>query len=151
MLGAYPRRPPATTQSCRATDHGPTRTRAGHYGTRISRVICAANECERVSTTRGYCNIHYQRWLRHGDANAARPVGDAHHAWKGDDAGYAAIHHRLKITRGRAADHLCPCGKQAYEWAFDEPVGYSTDLDRYTALCHSCHKLLDNRSELCEN
>ena len=61
---------------------------------------------------------------------------------------------RLRDDRGPAAAYACAhgCGRGADQWAYDHScpnerqsdVGpFSTDLDRYMPLCHSCHKLFD--------
>jgi hypothetical protein len=61
------------------------------------------------------------------------------------------VHTRLTRYRGRAADHLCVCGKQAHDWALigegeliDPKNGsYTTDLDRYEPRCRACHHRMD--------
>lgn len=68
---------------------------------------------------------------------------------------YSAVHYALKTTRGPAKQSQCPCGKPAEHWAyqhtgvklFDEKIGrwYSEDLNDYTAMCRSCHTLLDHQ------
>ena len=30
--------------------------------------LCAVDDCEKVARTRGWCTMHYARWLHHGDA-----------------------------------------------------------------------------------
>jgi hypothetical protein len=72
-------------------------------------------------------------------------TGESHPNWTGDAASYAAVHFRLDRVHGKARDYRCGCGAQAAEWAFDEPVGFSTDLSRYTAMCSSCHKRHDRK------
>lgn len=69
---------------------------------------------------------------------------------------YAQVHHTLRIQRGRAAEHRCPCGAQAEEWSYDHTdtneitgvhcasvVVWSLDLTRYQPLCITCHRLRD--------
>lgn len=78
---------------------------------------------------------------------------------------YSAVHERLRKARGSARDYVCPCGAPAAEWAYDHTdprpllqwmalanfgrgelagaVAYSTDLDRFVALCRRCHTRLD--------
>lgn len=70
-----------------------------------------------------------------------------------EEIGYSGAHYRVRSTRGRAALHVCPCGKPAAQWAYDnadpaervDPRGcrYSLDPARYFPLCASCHKLFD--------
>lgn len=35
---------------------------------------CAVNSCEIEATTRGWCNVHYQRWYRLGNPSAGGPL-----------------------------------------------------------------------------
>jgi hypothetical protein len=44
----------------------------GAVGTRGG-VECSVDGCDRLSTGRGMCNSHYQRWYSHGDPSAGRP------------------------------------------------------------------------------
>lgn len=74
--------------------------------------------------------------------------------WRGDKAGYDAIHRRLGKVHGLCVDG---CGRVATEWSFhprdtttlliDTRTGvpriYSTDLTVYFPRCHQCHCRLD--------
>lgn len=69
------------------------------------------------------------------------------------DSLYRFTHRRLKLLRGSAVEHTCPCGELAGEWAYDHDDPYelhtrrgspfSLDLGRYVAMCHPCHMRLD--------
>jgi hypothetical protein len=119
---------------------------------------CAVDGCERKSRCRGWCNMHHQRWMTHGDPLVVKesPRGPSHGRWKGDDAGYAAIHLRLKTSRTLTA--CAVCGASATQWAYDHAdpdeqydktgkylVAYSTDPSHYFPVCASCHKRFDLR------
>lgn len=121
---------------------------------------CSIADCDRPHSGLGYCHLHWQRLKRYGDplhvpAWKPRPLalGPESPKWKGDDAGYPAIHCRVKRERGRASSHVCEhCGKPAKHWAYDHqdpeerssPEGpYSLDPARYVPLCVGCHNRLD--------
>lgn len=73
---------------------------------------------------------------------------------------YTAAHKRLRRDQGLASRHVCPCGAQAAEWAYDHadpdeltgPVyagskvwaAYSLDPDHYVAMCVLCHRRMDS-------
>lgn len=69
--------------------------------------------------------------------------GPKNHAWKGDDAGYAAAH--LRVASARGAPSLCEsCGTTSaakFEWA-NLTKNY-TDPNDYVRLCVSCHHQMD--------
>lgn len=65
------------------------------------------------------------------------------------------VHERLRARYGPARDHLCPCGKQAEEWAYQHTaetelspgnMPYSESDDDYLPMCRSCHRRLDRES-----
>lgn len=70
---------------------------------------------------------------------------------------YQGAHWRVRRDRGSAKDYICACGAPATDWAYqhDDPderistsarhngVHYSIHPEHYTAMCHSCHVLLD--------
>ena len=73
---------------------------------------------------------------------------------------YSGAHRRIVSARGKAAEHTCPCGAQAQQWAYNhsdpdertETVAvkgstslraYSLDPQRYNAMCKPCHVRLD--------
>lgn len=76
-----------------------------------------------------------------------------------EHAGYRGAHGRVRYDRGRAAEHTCPCGSPAQEWALDPSTPldqllvqrggkddgklYSLSSDAYVAMCQSCHRALD--------
>ena len=126
---------------------------------------CTVEGCDGPDEEAGMCSKHAARVRRHGDpltviahAERALPKGDAHHAWKGVDAGYGAAHDRVRRARGSASLHRCiDCGDQAAHWSYDHadpnenlahghsahPVAYSTDPAHYDPRCVRCHKAFD--------
>lgn len=87
---------------------------------------------------------------RHGIAR--RPAiprnqrGPANAGWKGDAAGYKALHLRVDAARGKPRACEC-CGltdpKARYEWA--NLTGRYEDTADYQRLCVPCHRTLDAR------
>ena len=90
-----------------------------------------------------------------GEANSGERAG----TWKGDDAGYVAIHERARKTIARQCLH---CGSEHRIQASlrrdaigpikvavmhisgkDREIRYSTNTDDYMALCIKCHKKYD--------
>lgn len=97
--------------------------------------VCSIQECDRAMQARGWCRVHYRRWIRHGDPtftkwdpdwrfkNQTAPQGDCI-VWTGylSDKGYAIIRnggkpqlaHRFSYERhtgpipsGMQVDHTC--------------------------------------------
>ena len=71
--------------------------------------------------------------------------GWRNHMWRGDDAGYQAMHRRVAQQRG--AESLCAvCGATSatatYEWA--NLTGNYGDINDYERMCRSCHRRYDN-------
>jgi len=126
------------------------------YGTQT----CSIDGCARPHRAKGLCSSHYSRQLRGKDLSTPigprhnNPPGSLHPRWLGDAVRYLGAHSRMRRRRGRAAQQPCAhCGGPAKDWAYDHtdpspligPRGrpYSTDMNRYIALCVSCHKLFD--------
>ena len=119
--------------------------------------LCSLPGCDRPTHARGLCGTHYDRALATGSTDdPVHKTGPEHAAWRGDDAGYAAVHQRLKRIRGKASDHECECGSPAKHWAYDHTcpnekwatrrgreVPYSTDLNHYQPMCLPCHVAID--------
>lgn len=132
----------------------------------VPTAVCTFEGCEKPHVSRGWCKTHYSRWELWGDPalSKKRPVppprrGSDNPTWKGEEAGYHAVHKRLQSHRGRASDYACQCGDQAAQWAYDhtdpdekqgadDPGPYSHDLDRYIPMCHSCHVRVDQNRKL---
>jgi hypothetical protein len=61
-------------------------------------------------------------------------------AWKGNEAGYDALHYRLRAERGRP-QRCDVCGTEdtskTYDWA--NMTGHYDDPDDYKRMCRSCH------------
>lgn len=126
---------------------------------------CREPECGNPigkSGARGWCYKHYVRWKVHGDPQKLGYHGNgvegaAHHNWKGDQAGYAAIHDRIRRLRGTASNHRCvDCDCPAMDWSYTyqdpneliaqwcgRPTPYSADPAFYVPRCKSCHKIHD--------
>lgn len=111
---------------------------------------CRASNCTKSAEIRGFCEAHNRRYLRYGDPDIV-----VYSRWRGADAGYGAVHDRLRRVRGLAETLPCKrCDNMANEWVYDhsdpavmyEPkigMPYSTNLDRYIPLCRWCHRSLD--------
>lgn len=72
--------------------------------------------------------------------------GPNNSSWKGDMAGYAALHLRVEAQRG--APSLCEvCGTTSakkFEWA--NLTGRYEDVSDYRRMCSSCHAKFDHKS-----
>jgi hypothetical protein len=70
--------------------------------------------------------------------------GDDNDSWKGNEAGYAAMHKRIEALNGRPrkCEH---CGttdlRKSYDWA--NLTGRYEDPQDYRRLCRSCHFKMD--------
>jgi hypothetical protein len=95
--------------------------------------------------------VVWKLMLRHGiKARVAAKRdqrGPKNHAWKGERAGYSAMHLRVIAERGQPA--LCEdCGvteAPRFEWA--NLTGNYGDVSDYKRLCCSCHHKLDHHVE----
>lgn len=68
--------------------------------------------------------------------------GDKNSSWKGDDAGYQALHLRVAAERGKP--NLCSqCGatRGRFEWA--NLTGNYADIEDYARMCVFCHRAFD--------
>lgn len=126
---------------------------------------CSIESCSRTAKypSTGWCQTHYHRWWRTGDPLGVKQErgasGTDNVNWKGDDVKYRQMHNRIKNSKGDAAQHDCvTCGKPANNWAYDHTdpdekthrqpnwrnaISFSTDIDHYQPMCHSCHVKLD--------
>jgi len=59
---------------------------------------------------------------------------------------YVQAHRAVYRARGKAAEHQCPCGKQAQHWA--NITGAYEDINDYEALCVSCHRIRDRHDSV---
>lgn len=71
-------------------------------------------------------------------------IGERNDSWKGDAAGYAALHLRVQAARGKPANcERCGLDDPAarYEWA--NLTGRYEDVNDYQRMCISCHRSYD--------
>lgn len=52
--------------------------------------MCSIDDCERQCYSRGWCNLHYQRWRKHGDPLGSAPKGPSDCAVDGCDRPHEA-------------------------------------------------------------
>lgn len=69
---------------------------------------------------------------------------DTHHQWKGNRAGYVAVHTRLNRRFGKPK--MCSaCGtedpRKVYDWA--NQTGNYDDINDYKRMCRKCHGMYD--------
>lgn len=74
--------------------------------------------------------------------------GEKNHMWKGNEATYAAYHHRIESLKGKPKQ--CEeCGTTdpalTYDWA--NLTGNYSDSNDYRRMCRSCHWKFDSRIE----
>jgi hypothetical protein len=71
--------------------------------------------------------------------------GEANHMWKGDLAGYQALHLRVDAARGKPmrCDWCESEGEPRYEWA--NLTGDYTDIWDFVRLCIACHRKYDSK------
>jgi hypothetical protein len=73
-----------------------------------------------------------------------RKAGPNNPAWKGDDAGYLAMHERVYRARGSASVYPCEhCGdaERKHHWA--SVSGNYADVNDFIPLCVPCHSTFD--------
>ncbi len=122
---------------------------------------CAVDGCETMqSGANPYCLKHATRMRRHGDPERVIPPeektilrGAQNPMWSGANATYAAVHQRLRRTRGLASEYKCDtCDSNAAQWSYDHSCTdernskegpYSVNLERYRPRCVPCHKKFD--------
>jgi len=71
--------------------------------------------------------------------------GAANHMWKGDNAGYQALHLRVDAERGRPmrCEWCADETNNRYEWA--NLTGDYTNVWDFVRLCVSCHRTYDSK------
>lgn len=106
--------------------------------------------CKKEMTT-------YHSWLKKGKGRyCSRTCSQTlfksgpeenHPRWRGDKAGYHALHKWVQKHRGRP--RMCEdCGSteaKRYEWA-NISKEYKRELDDWKRLCVSCHLVFDDHS-----
>lgn len=80
---------------------------------------CSVDGCERQVQARGWCQMHYARWQRHGDPGDAAP----RHTWQGIGCAVDGCN--------RAAAKRGWCGMHYQRWALSGAVG---EADRKIAV-----------------
>jgi len=70
--------------------------------------------------------------------------GENNDNWKGDNAGYTALHKRVEVIRGKPSEcAMCESKtEKRYEWA--NMTGKYKNVFDYVRLCKSCHHKFDN-------
>lgn len=112
---------------------------------------CLVEGCSEAHRGRGYCSTHLQRLRKRGTVALPHDRGNT---WIGDDAGYSAVHQRLRLQLGPASRQVCvSCGRPASDWAYDHRarkvqfsstgLPFTTDLSHYQPMCRVCHKAMD--------
>lgn len=98
----------------------------------------------RAKAPRGYrVQTILERYLpQRRSAIKRNQVGENNSSWRGDDAGYQALHLRVATARGKPS--LCSqCGatQGRFEWA--NLTGNYADVNDYARMCVYCHRAFD--------
>lgn len=129
---------------------------------RKQRGVCRIEGCGQVDTgPHQLCSKHHARWQRNGDPEVLRGAlvraGSDNPNWRGSQAGYRAIHERVRRCRGSASAYPCVnCGGRAHHWSYNHqdpnefevrhPNGSTYPAgspDYYDPRCVRCHKAFD--------
>ena len=71
-------------------------------------------------------------------------TGERNHQWRGDEAGYKALH--MWVNRHRPRTGICSeCGEVGDTEYANLSGRYLRDLDDYAEKCDSCHRNFDGR------
>lgn len=71
-------------------------------------------------------------------------IGSNNPQWRGDRAGYKALHLRVASERGQPMYcTICKCSGPEYKYEWANMSGDYTDINSYKRLCVSCHRILD--------
>ena len=74
--------------------------------------------------------------------NKVMPKGKNHHGWKGEKAGYRAIHYWVERQLGKPKKcSICGTEKNV-QWA-NKDHKYKRNVEDYFEACSSCHKIHD--------
>lgn len=103
-----------------------------------------------IGKTLGVCGETIHRFMQRCGMKLRRPgeLGhywkEDHHNWKGDKAGYLALHHRVMRLKGKPKS--CEvCGttdpSKTYEWA--NLSGKYELIEDYKRMCRKCHRGYD--------
>jgi hypothetical protein len=99
----------------------------------------------RVLAPKGYrVQTILERYLPERRSSAKRNQrGEANHMWKGDNAGYKALHLRVDSIRGKPmrCEWCNSENNNRYEWA--NLTGVYTDVYDFVRLCINCHRAYD--------
>lgn len=114
---------------------------------------CACG-CGRLTTNKMYVYGHNRRGVPVSPETLDKRSGRNHHLWKGDKAGYAALHRWL--IRHKPRTGICEhCGDQRKPGRDGRPGTdfanisgeYRRDIDDYVELCKPCHRVFDGQGE----
>lgn len=112
----------------------------------IARLYADGSSQRELARTLGVARSSVQRLMRRHamTARPASPCGAANSEWKGDEAGYFALHQRVSFQRGRPS--RCErCGldeaARVYHWA--NLTGNYADVNDYERMCVPCHRRYD--------
>jgi len=84
-----------------------------------------------------------ERYLPNRRASVKRnQTGSNNSSWKGDLAGYQALHLRVEAARGKPSEcSLCDATTGRFEWA--NLTGDYTNINDYARMCVVCHRQYD--------
>lgn len=102
--------------------------------------ICSIEGCEKRHYTRGWCNVHYQRWLRHGDPLKVLPrvrVPEDERFWSKVDVGGVCWEWTRNLVGGYGRFSTRGTDVAAYNWAYENLVGPVPDGLELDHVCRN--------------
>jgi hypothetical protein len=107
----------------------------------IGHVICRVDHCERAHYARGWCRMHYRRWMKHGTTALQGPPPDAERFWAKVAVGESdACWEWQASLDGKGYGQFFPTGRRrggvrAHRWAFEDRHG---PIPPGRILLHEC-------------
>ena len=126
-------------KGCPCTEATKKKLRQAHLGKKQSKEHIEKGRLSRLGKKRTEATKEKMRQAQLGKKSTS---------WKGNNAGFSAIHKWVSRSKGKASLHKCiDCGEQAEHWS-NVDHSYKRNLEDYKPRCIGCHRKYDKKYNL---